>query len=350
MPNISDLKIAVVGAGLIGRKHVDLVTRHARLSAIIDPDPKVRDLAVELGAAWFNSLEACLSDHQPDGAIVASPNQLHLDHGTTCLKAGLPVLIEKPLADTAEAARTLAEMSDAIGTPILVGHHRRHSPVIDSARAIIAEGLLGQLVTVNAMFWLNKPDDYFDVEWRRQPGGGPTYINLIHDIDLLQYLCGPITHVQAREASAVRGFDVEDTSAVILEFKSGMLGTVSISDAVSAPWSWELTAGENPAYPQTDQSCYTLGGTKAALSIPDMRVWTHTGTQSWWSPIESERLDIQTTDPVEAQFLHFLDVINGTVEPRVTGWDGLRNIEVLDAIKLAASRGNRQTVGGTGGS
>ena len=181
--------------------------------------------------------------------------------------------------------------------------------------------------------------DYFQADWRTRAGGGPVYINLIHDIDLLQYLCGPIASVQAVEANGIRGFEVEDTSAILLKFASGAVGTVTVSDTISAPWSWELTSGENPVYPKTDQSCYTIGGTQASLSIPDLKVWTHRGTQSWWSPIDNTALEVNALDPVAEQFQHFLDVVSGTADPLVTAEDGLRNIEVLEAVKSAARSG-----------
>ena len=80
--------------------------------------------------------------------------------------------------------------------------------------------------------------------------------------------------------------------------------------------------------------------------MPDVRHWTHTGPQSWWSKIESEVISVTPNDPVEAQLLHFLDVIAGRAAPRVTASDGLRNIEILDALKRAAQHGGTQIVGG----
>lgn len=337
-------KITVVGAGLIGRKHIDLVQSHAELHAIVDPVEAAASLAQDKNVPWFPDLNACLEASHPDGVIVASPNTLHLEHALACLSAGIPVLVEKPLTDTVASGRVVCDRVRETGTALLVGHHRRHSPIIAAAKAVMEAERLGRVVSVNAMFWLHKPADYFDMVWRTQTGGGPTYINLIHDIDLLQYLCGPIVAVQAQEANAVRGFDVEDTSAIIVTFASGALGTIAVSDTVSAPWSWELTAGENPAYPKTDQSCYTIGGTDAALSLPDLRVWSHAGPPSWWSPIDFEKLDVAQADPVAAQFRHLLDVIAGQAIPLVTAEDGLRNIEVLEAIKRAAKTGTREQV------
>ena len=301
--------------------------------------PPSRSVAKDRGVSHFTELDACLSATSLDGVIVASPNHLHLAHGLACLNAGIPVLIEKPLADTAAAGNELVDRSRETGVPILVGHHRRHSPLIAAAKQVVREGRLGKIVAVNGMFWLHKPADYFDTSWRTLPGGGPTFINLIHDIDLLQYLCNPIVSVQDSEANGVRGLQVEDTSAIILTFENGALGTVTVSDTVSAPWSWELTAGENPVYPKTDQSCYTIGGTAGSLSLPDLRVWSHPEEQSWWTPIDADQVQAEPCDPVEAQLRHFLCVIADQTTPVVTAEDGLRNIEVLDAIKSAAQSG-----------
>ncbi|MCG6884055.1 MAG: Gfo/Idh/MocA family oxidoreductase [Silicimonas sp.] len=340
----SQLKIVVVGAGLIGRTHIALVQSHAQLAAIVDPSPAAQALAGELHVPFFGALEDCLEVVHPDGVIVASPNTLHLEHGAVCLEAEIPVLVEKPLADTADAARRLVELSEATGVPLLVGHHRRHSEVIKAAKSVIESGRLGRLVAANALFWLHKPADYFQAAWRRQAGAGPSYINLIHDVDLLQHLCGPVRSVKAVESSAVRGFDVEDTAAAVLTFASGALGTVSICDTVSAPWSWEMTSGENPVYPKCDQSCYLLAGTGGSLSLPDLTVWSHAGEQSWWSPMDRERIEVEARDPVEAQLLHFLDVIAKESAPLVSARDGLRNIAVVDALKAAAGRDDAVTV------
>lgn len=345
MKQKSDRRIAVIGAGLIGRKHIKTISELACLDAVVDPETHSRELAEAAGTNWYGDLASYLESTPPDGAIIATPNQLHLDHGRACLEAGVPVLIEKPLAGNSQDAEQLVALSLQTGVPILVGHHRRHSPIVKAVKGLIDDGGLGRLVAVNALFWLHKPDDYFDVAWRRREGGGPTYINLIHDVDLLRHLCGEIVSVQATESHSVRGLDVEDTSAVILAFESGALGTVSISDTVPAPWSWELTAGENPSYPRTNGACYLLGGTEASLSVPDLRLWRHTGEKSWWAPIGADTIAVEEADPIEEQFRHFLDVVAGEAQPLVPASEGAKSMLAVDAIKNAALHGATQTVG-----
>ena len=349
MTQSSQLKIAVVGGGLIGRKHIEIVSRLAHLDAVIDPDPAARDLAAERGCTWSDDLDSYLGDSRPDGVIIATPNQLHLPHGSACLNAGIPALIEKPLAENSANARQLADLSDETGIPVLVGHHRRHSARAQAAKSILESGRLGRIVVINAQFWIYKPDDYFDMDWRRQEGGGPTYINLIHDVDLLRYFCGEVTYVQTNESHAVRGLPVEDTSAMILEFDTGALATATISDTVPAPWGWEQTSAENPAYCHVETSSYQIGGTDGSLSIPDLRLWFHPAEKSWFAPIDSELIPHDEWDPVEQQFRHFLDVIAGHTAPLVSAREGLRNLEVLEAIKNAAIHGGTQVVGAQAG-
>ena len=264
-------RLAVMGAGLIGRRHIEHVTREASLAAVIDPVPAAKAIAEEHGVAWYPDLASMLMCDRPDGVIVATPNQLHVEHGLQCVAADLPALIEKPIASDAAEASRLVEAAETAGVPLLVGHHRRHNPLIQQAKAQISAGLLGRIVAVHVQCWFYKPDYYFDTAWRREPGGGPVLINMIHDIDLLRYLCGEIVSVQATESRSVRGFEVEDTAAAIITFANGALGTLTISDTVVSPWSWELTLGENPAYPKTGEFCCLIGGTRRLPVDPGSR-------------------------------------------------------------------------------
>ncbi|MEM0991167.1 MAG: Gfo/Idh/MocA family oxidoreductase [Pseudomonadota bacterium] len=340
------LKIALIGAGLIGRRHADLIAAEptAELCALADPAPAAAGIAQAHGVPCYASLNDLLAAHRPDGLIIATPNALHAPQALAAIAQGIPLLVEKPLADSAKAAATIVEAAEARGVPLLVGHHRRHNPLVIRAKAEIAAGHLGRLVAVHGQFWLHKPDDYFDADWRRQPGAGPVLINLIHDIDLMRHLCGNITTVQAVESSAVRGFAVEDSAAALFQFASGALGTLTASDTISAPWSWEMTAHENPVYPATDQHCYLIGGTHGSLSLPLGVLWQHTGARSWWEPIAPKTLDVTPADPLTCQMAHFCAVIRGEAPPLVTGRDGLAALQVIDAIKQAAATGQRTPV------
>ena len=108
---MSALQIAVAGAGLIGRRHIELIAANAQcvLSAVVDPAPGAGALAHAHGAAHYSSLDALFANTSPDGVIVATPNRLHVPNGLACVRKGVPVLVEKPIADTVADAMQLVD-------------------------------------------------------------------------------------------------------------------------------------------------------------------------------------------------------------------------------------------------
>ncbi|PDS81237.1 Gfo/Idh/MocA family oxidoreductase [Rhizobium sp. L43] len=335
------LEIAVMGAGLIGRRHAERVISEPGtvLSAVVDPSSAGRDFARNTGILWYRSFSDMPAEDRPDGVIVATPNQLHVENGLEVIAAGIPVLLEKPIADDVDAAARLVAAGERAGIPLLVGHHRRYNPIVQAAKQIVDGGRLGRIVTVHGTFWVAKPDDYFDIPWRREAGAGPVFVNLIHDVDLFRFLFGEVEAVHAMESHAVRHHAVEDTAVVSLRFASGILATLTGSDAVAAPWSWEATTGENPAFPRYAGHCYQIGGTKGSLGLPDLTLWTSTSKPDWLEQLAEERMPCEAADPLCLQLSHFCDVIRGDAAPLVSGREGLATLKVVEAIKRSASSG-----------
>lgn len=335
------LRLAVVGAGLIGRAHVKAISLvgGACLGCIVDPSDEAQEYAKAIGADWFRSLDDMFERTSVDGAILATPNRVHLEGALTCIANKCPVLVEKPLATCVAEAEQIVTAANAAGVAVLTGHHRRHSMMMKKAKSVIDGKTLGRIVSFQGTCWFHKPDDYFDVAWRSQSGGGPIFINLIHDINTVIHLLGDIASVQASASNAIRGGQVEDTAVILLKFCNGILGSLSVSDAAAAPWSWELTSAENPAYPATSQACYLIGGTKASLSLPDLTIWRHRDQPDWMTPIESQKLVVDAVDPLTAQIEQFAFVIRDGDMPLVSGEDGLKTLRVVDAIKTAIDTG-----------
>lgn len=335
-------RIAVAGAGLIGRAHIRRIQDDpgAQLAAVIDPSPAARTLAATLGAPHFDDLAEALRATRPDGVVIATPNHLHVPHGLTAVEAGVPVLLEKPVSDDLASALRLVAAAEAAGVPILVGHHRRHSPLMQRARDAVQSGSLGRIVAATGLCLFRKPHAYFDGPgaWRRSPGGGLVLINLVHVIDDMRTLCGDVAAVQAATSNAVRGFAVEDTAAVLLHFANGALGTLTASDAAAAPWSWEMTSGENPAYPRTDQPCYLIAGTEGSLSVPRLETWRH-GGDGWWTPLDATRAVVPDQDPLTLQMRHFVQVIRREAPPLLDARGGTRTLAVTLAVLEAARTG-----------
>jgi len=124
-----------------------------------------------------------------------------------------------------------------------------------------------------------------------------------------------------------------------LTFDNGALGTINLSDAVVAPWSWELTAGENPVYPETDQACYLIGATHGPLELPGNRLWFHSGNRSWWEPIHTAEITSTPGESLVRQIENLRDVALGRVQPHVTGAEGLKSLAVIEAVRASARTG-----------
>jgi len=249
---ITPVRIAVAGAGLIGQRHIEEVdaSSDAQLASIVDPGPAAAEVAEKFGVPLYRSLAELFETDKSDGVILATPNQLHVQGGLECVAAGVPVIVEKPIGDSVEGAARLVQAAEAAGVPLLTGHHRNYSPIMAKAREIVASGVLGPIVAVVGTALFYKPDDYFDVGggWRREPGGGPILLNLVHEVNNLQSLVGDVVRVQATTSNSTRGFPVEDTAAMVFTFANGALGTFLLSDTAASARSWEQTSQENLSY------------------------------------------------------------------------------------------------------
>lgn len=342
---MTQTRIAVAGAGLIGRAHMDAI-RHDRrltLSAVVDPSPRAATLAAEAGVPLYASLDELLARDRPDGVVLATPNALHVPQALQCIDASVPILLEKPIAPTVAEGERLLRAVERKKARVLIGHHRAHSPIMAKARQVVQSGVLGRPVAVMGSATFFKPDHYFDEgPWRREPGGGPILINMIHEVHNLRMLCGEIVAVQALTSHAVRGFPVEDTVAITLQFANGALGSFLLSDTAACPRSWEQTSQENKAYPTyEDEDCYVVTGTNGSLSVPTMRLKTYPRAEdrSWWKPFEVGVVGMVRDDPIRLQMAHFGAVVRGEVEPIVSARDGLQNLRITEAIIEAAASG-----------
>lgn len=342
------MKITVVGPGLIGNVHISLIEAHPnfRLVSIVAPDhPLNHATAAKSGVPLFDTLGENIRECRPDAVIIASPNEFHFQQALECVECGIPVLVEKPITATLSEAKHLVDSVENSGVPALVGHHRTHSPLLESAQQIISSGDLGKLVSIYGSAQYLKPPRYFEAgPWRTKEGGGPIMINLIHEIGIMRSLLGEISAVHAFASNAIRNFEVEDTATINLRFASGALGTFVLSDTAASSNSWEQTSGENPTFPMYDENCYTITGTSGALSFPSMRVQTYAQDvePSWTNRQIERRKMVLRADPLRLQLDHFYDVATKRASPRVSARDGYYNLLVIECIRQSIKSG--QTV------
>lgn len=335
------LRVGVIGAGLIGRRHVAtaLASPDAELVGIADLVP-ASGTDVD-GVPMFASHGELLAAARPDAVVIATPNRLHVPMGIDCARAGVHMLVEKPIADTVELACDLLREARRNRVHVLVGHHRRYHAQAQEARRIIAHGRLGRLVAASVIWATRKPDSYFDAQWRRSAGGGPILINLIHEIDMLRYLGGEIASVSGIVSHAMRGFEVEDTAAATFRYANGALGTILCTDAALTAWTIEQGLGENPAFRFTGENAYRFVGTDGALDCPNLRLWTSRDPArvAWDQPLAVELVKTFDRDPYLEQLRHLRAVIEGREAPVVSGIDGTRTLAATLAIRASARAG-----------
>ena len=334
----------IIGAGVIGQRHAKAMAEcdDCRLAGFVDVSAAARRVAERWDVPAFASIEDMLGQITPDGAIVATPTEAHFTPTQAMIERQIPVLVEKPLMGTVEEADAIVALTDTHNTPVLVGHQRRYYSRVVEAKAMIEDGTLGQLVTLHGQWNMRKNRSYFDPDWRKKRQAGPVLTNLIHEFDLLRFMCGEITSVSAEISNAVMGFEKEDAAAIVMRFESGALGTFLLSDQATSPWTWELALGENAAFPPTGQNATRFMGTKAALDFPNLALWHHgSGEADWNHQIEVSEKPGVVEDAFVLQLEHFCHVIAGECAPGVSATDARQSLRATLAVFEAAQTGAR---------
>lgn len=164
---------------------------------------------------------------------------------------------------------------------------------------------------------------------------------MIHDVDLLQFMLGPIVRVTIEETTKQRSFAAEEGAAILFRFASGAVGTFILSDAVPSPHSFEQGTGENPAFPKSGQDVYRIFGSEATLSVPDMVRWSYDGKgeKSWNKMLTRTTLETSEATPFDLQVAHLARVVRGEETPVCDGEAALSALIVCDAIRAALKTG-----------
>lgn len=260
MIHAAKIKIAVIGTGYIGPRHAKSINAcdEAELLCLVDPAPAAGQVAQGLKVPLCKSAQDMLQKgYKPDAAIVCTPNHTHVPVATELLATGIHVLVEKPIATTIEDGKRLLKAASASDKQLLVGHHRRFNPYITATKQALSAGAIGRPIAVSGIWALCKPSSYFEAptEWRaKAEGGGTVLINLIHEVDILQYLFGPITKVHAEQTLSQRCHQAEEGAGILFRFTSGVVGTFVLSDATPSSHNWESATGEVSTETSDDHS------------------------------------------------------------------------------------------------
>lgn len=234
------IRFAVIGCGHIGKRHAEMITREpgAELVAICDTLPREELQVDRYEVPFFSSLAELLVANLPLDVInICTPNGLHAGMAVEAIEAGYHVVIEKPMALSSGDAEKVVFASLKYQKQVFCVMQNRYSPPSVWIKEMVESGRLGELYMVQLNCYWNRDARYYKSgSWHgdAQLDGGTLFTQFSHFIDIMYWLFGDITNIQARFADFnhedLTGF--EDSGLVHFDFINGGMGTLSYSTSV----------------------------------------------------------------------------------------------------------------------
>jgi len=328
----------IIGGGGISDTHARAVTEIANAQAVAffgTNAGKVAQLSSRYGGKSYPDLESFLSHKPMDAVIIGSPSGLHAEQGIVCAKHGLHVLVEKPLDVTVEkAAAFVGECKDS---NVTLGVCFQDRFAADSVRLkqFIESGGMGKLIMASARVkWYRPPEYYSNSKWRGQlalDGGGALMNQGIHTVDLLLWLLGNVKRVYAKSLTALHNIESEDTLAATLEFANGMIGTLEAATSVYPGYDRriEITGSEGTIIFEHDR-----------IIAADLKTTLPGGIRN-----EAKDQNRSSTSPIVSDVSghkriieDFITAIETGARPRCDGSEGLRSVNLVQALYESARR------------
>ncbi len=339
------IKLGIIGLnhGLVHLKNVQLLKGEAKVAALcansitLEREKIAKDLSIEIHTNFKHMIDNSVLD----GVIICTPNDSHREIAEYCIERKLPVLLEKPIATNLDDACRIAKCAQENNVQVLVGHHRRFFFKVNYLRNLINSGEIGEVIGCVVLWAINKPNEYFKnsngLVWQAQKnkGGGPLFINAIHEIDTLRYLLGDIEQISGIMSNKVRNFEVEDSAVISIKFESGALCSLFMTDTCPSVFSYENTSGENPVFLCYNKDCSYFFGTKGTITFPQFVKMDHIGRRGWTQPIKFTHLKSQAEnqDPLLLELQHFCRVIRGEEQSLVSPDDAVKTLKAVLMIK-----------------
>ncbi len=324
---MNEVRIAVIGVGHLGRIHARLLSgvAGARLVAVVDPSEANRlKAAAETGAeplADFRSLAGRI-----DAAVVATPTRYHHAVASELLRAGIHVLVEKPLAPSTEESAELVELADRHGAVLQVGHVERFNPVWEHALAHVGEPKFISACRTSGYSF-------------RSTDIGAVLDLMIHDIDLALWLTR--SRVTSVEALGIALFGREEDAAhVRLVFENGCVAVLSACRAsYTAQRTIQIWSRRSHVNVDLGQRTVEVIKPSEALLRRELNLASVSAEQA--AALKDQLLEQhlpRTThtapegNPLQDELREFISCVQTGGLPRVTGADGLAAVEVAEQI------------------
>jgi UDP-N-acetyl-2-amino-2-deoxyglucuronate dehydrogenase len=364
------IRVAIVGAGVIGANHASAVLRHPRLRIVALVDPMAaagRELAARIAAQTgmepprqYGTLAEALAGDRTDLVVLCTPTGLHAGQAAQALDAGRHVVIEKPVDVSLRRARRLADLAaegESRGLVATVISQHRFDPASRAVAAAVAGGRLGRITSAIASVpWWRSQRYYDSARWRgtwELDGGGALMNQGVHMVDLLLWLLGRPREVSAYTARLAHDrIEVEDVAVATLTFASGALAVLHATTAAYPGLGVRLQVhgSRGSAVIHDDQLEYfhAAGGDGAdgqpagATSPADGAAGTAPANQAPGQvPVTALRGAPKPPDDVVVghlrQYDDVVEAIDGRRPPAVRVADGLLALAVVEAVYLSAT-------------
>lgn len=334
------VKIALVGCGRIAARHFEALAQYpaeAELVGLCDTDSLALARAVQhTKAKGYANLKQLLQQCPAELIVLCTPSGLHAEQAIACAQAGRHVMTEKPMATRFSEGKRMVQACDQAGVRLFVVKQNRLNATLQLVRSAILKKRFGRIYLVNLNVFWTRPQSYYDqATWRGtwEFDGGAFMNQASHYVDLLDWLIGPIESVHAYTATLARAIEVEDTGVANIKWRSGALGTVSVT---------MLT------YPKNLEGSITILGEHGSVRVGGVAV----NEIQHWAFADADPDDAKVasasyqTHSVYGQghvgyYANVLKVLRGEAAPETDGREGLRSLETLTALYLSARDGRR---------
>jgi predicted dehydrogenase len=334
---LEPLRAALVGAGQMGRFHARVLNEHeeVELLAVVDPEDAAERVASLNRARRLRSLQELLDGEPIDFAVVTVPTAEHATVALRLVDAGIPVLVEKPIAATIEEATALIEAAAKKDVPLAIGHVERFNPAVRELQRRLEGQALGRVFQVHARRLSPFP-----------PRIGDTGVALdlaTHDLDLMCRLAGtPIRIAAETDQKAHR--TREDLLAALLRFDSGALGLLEVNWLTPTKVRQLTVTGERGMFVVDYLNQHLTLYENALLS----EAWQSLDLFDGVTEGNVTRFAIEREEPLRAQLDAFVRAVRGEAPVVVTGEQGLEVVRLALAAVEAGRTGQTVELGGQG--
>jgi UDP-N-acetyl-2-amino-2-deoxyglucuronate dehydrogenase len=327
------LRIGLIGCGRIAKRHAELLghgqIEGASLAAVTDiVGAKAEGLAAPFGVPWFTDMHEMVARTDPDVLVILTESGRHAEHAIALARYGRHIIVEKPMALTLDDADAMIRACDRHGVRLFVVKQNRFNVPVIKLREALERGRFGKLVLGTARVRWCRRQEYYDQDaWRGTWAldGGVLSNQASHHIDLLEWMMGDVESVFAKATTALVNIEAEDTSVVVLKFKSGALGVI---EATTAARPKDL---EGSISILGERGTVEIGG----FAVNELKVWE-------FDVRTSEDEDVLATFSVnpsnvygfghQAYYQHVVNCIRDARPQLVDGLEGRRSLELISAI------------------